>query len=206
MAGPQVEIEAKLRLQDPASLARLPKVLESLGVRVESAGAKRFTDTYLDTKDRRVGRAGYAFRLRRAADSTTATLKALVAPETGLAVREEHEQRLALGADLPADVLEGRLHALTGGRPLHPLFEVEQERSKWNARGEGFEAEACADRVVYRTANGAARDAEVELELRAGAPDALRALAAKIVAATGWEPAAASKFERGIELAGLSVT
>ncbi|TAH37439.1 MAG: CYTH domain-containing protein [Planctomycetota bacterium] len=208
MPDPRLEIEIKLIPDGAESSARLPSVLRELRVAAEAHGLKRVEDTYLDTASWDMYQSGFACRLRRTGTTAVLTLKALRPIQESLAQREELEEELP---DAPLDPtqlrprrLQSFLEERTKGKPLRVLFRLAQEREVWQVRGHGFEAELSMDRCHFHTPKGAHEEREVELELSDGAPAALRAFAARLVRLTGWRPGGASKFQRGLELAGLA--
>src|SRR3954466_4687597 len=121
------EIEWQLELQDLRPVLRWlerERGNVTAGVSLGPGSTVTHVDTYLDTADRRLDRAGYTVRIRRAPRSTTElTLKSL-APvgQDALRVRRELSQDLSVdpGAVLP-DVdgpVTVRVRSLVGSRSL----------------------------------------------------------------------------------------
>ena len=69
------------------------------GVSVLPGGTKEITDTYYDTDDWRLYRAGYALRLRRDGGSAEATMKSLTPAEDALRRRREISEPLEGGIE-----------------------------------------------------------------------------------------------------------
>jgi len=110
---------------------------------IEPKASKDVRDTYLDTEDRRVHRAGYALRVRETDGAFEATMKSLTSGnKDGTRRRREISEPLKDAAALlrkTTGPVSERLRALTGG-PSHkdhaprPLFEVRTQRSVFELR------------------------------------------------------------------------
>src|SRR3712207_6738125 len=112
------------------------------GLRAAAAGAKKLTDTYYDTEDWRLYRAGYALRVRRDGRRVEATMKSLAPPgEGGLKRRREISEPLKSGDVETLTTARGpvgdRLRLLGGARDLRQLFEVRTHRRIFELRPEG---------------------------------------------------------------------
>src|SRR5215218_5724020 len=125
------EIEWQL---DAADLERVGAWLEDhpnlSGLNIVPAETKELTDTYYDTEDWRLYRAGYALRVRRDGESAEATMKARVPAEGGLRRRREISEPIE-----GIETLKGisgpvgeRVRRLAGSADLRPLFEVRTRR------------------------------------------------------------------------------
>jgi CHAD domain-containing protein len=100
--------------------------------RIAPSSREELVDTYFDTEDWRLYRAGYALRTRKGGDRSEATMKAL--GTEGRAARERRELTEPLDGE-GAEALRAtpggvgsRVRALVGDRPLLPLFEVRTAR------------------------------------------------------------------------------
>jgi triphosphatase len=125
---------------DADDLGRVGRWLEagsrSSEIFVESGEEKELIDTYYDTGDWRLYRAGYALRIRKLDQRRSeATMKSLTSAADGDNVRRREISEPLRGND--TDGLLGkkrpgpvgkRLKALAGTRKLHPLFEVHTRR------------------------------------------------------------------------------
>jgi CHAD domain-containing protein len=187
----------------------------SLAVGVVPRGEQHLPDTYFDTADRIVGRAGYTLRLRRRADRPTeVTLKGTEATadavDGGPRVRTELSATADLGlADLRA--IDGRcgevLRALLGTKSPAPLFEVHTTRRLFDLTLEdGTTVEAALDRTAVHAAERASSLSRVEVELTGGSRDSAGAFVAALRGAVPLRPAVWSKFGTGAMLAGLAPT
>ena len=191
------EIELKLVARDPSALAETPRILVGLGLDVGPGSVQDIRDAYYDTQDWRNWRAGFALRLREklradgSAGRRILTRKALAAAEEGVAVRQEIEHELGPDEDPPlAD--------------MHPLFEVHQRRQVFPLTGpEGFTAELSCDRVTWKTGQGDTTAYEIEVELRTGPRTILGEIRDAILAGSHCRAESTSKFERGLQIAGL---
>lgn len=83
-------------------------------------------NTYFDTDDWRIYRAGYALRLRRRNDRAEFTLKAIGPRNSAYSARREVTQRLPLLDNIEVEQLDGvvgeRVRALRGKHSINPLF------------------------------------------------------------------------------------
>ena len=107
------------------------------GLTVAGGTTKELIDTYFDTEDWRLYRAGYGLRVRREASrkGSEATMKSLVSPG---GVDGSLWRRREISEPLEGDGAEGlgkttgpvgqHLKALLGGREVRPIFEVHTRR------------------------------------------------------------------------------
>ncbi|MDE2370301.1 MAG: inorganic triphosphatase, partial [Burkholderiales bacterium] len=199
---PLTEIELKFRV--PAA-QRAALVAEMARGHCESLSLAAI---YLDTPDRRLARAGIAWRLRREGRRWVQTLKGAVA---GSLARFEHE------VERPAASRDASLHAGTevGDRLIAILdaaraegiepevrFRTEVRRSARRLRSGGAVIEVALDEGRLVAGDASARILEVEFELVSGPPAALLALAERWRRrhALTYDPC--TKAERGDRLAG----
>ena len=210
-----LEVEAKLAAPDAAALAGLPGLARGCGFLIGEIERSILQDHYLDTGDLHLYRAGWALRLRDSGVRQLLTMKQLAAPRDGVARREEREEpiawRLEQGWRLPATMLGGEPARLAGGLPFDRLFTIRQDRAEFPLAGdegtewEGFWCVASMDLARWSAAAGRASEAyEAEFELKQGHEEQLRSCVARIAGASGWTPATSSKFQRGLEAAGLA--
>ncbi len=192
--------------------AGAPAEGDGTAVVAESRPARRLTDTYLDTADWRLGRAGFVLRVRqRAATATEVTLKDRAESVEGLRRRLEVTEPLPTG-DLAALGRSGpvgrRLHALAGSRTLQAVLEVRTRRRPYALRigGQAVGEVALDDTVIAVPGDPQpVRLRRVEVEV---AP-ATEAVAAPVVerlrVQCGLQPASLSKFEAGLLGAGVQI-
>lgn len=114
------------------------------GLAVVGGGTKELADTYYDTGDWRLYRAGYGLRVRRGASGkgSEATMKSLISAgdEGSLRRRREISETLqGEGADAlgrASGPVGERLKALVGNRELRPIFEIRTRRRVFELREE----------------------------------------------------------------------
>jgi len=208
------EIEAKLVAPNAAALASLPEAAHECGFHTGEIEKIIVHDHYLDTEDLHLFRAGWALRLRDLGTRQLLTLKSLAPPKAGIADREELEEPVTwsprAGWVVPASALDGLPLRLAEGSPFGRLFTLRQDRSIFALAGgsdtawAGFWCEASMDLVRWTAGEGEAIEGcEAEFELKAGTVEQLRSCVAAISDHTGWPFAASSKYQRGLEAAGL---
>jgi len=176
-------------------------------------------DTYYDSADWMIFRAGYALRLRQSREADAAspgetelTLKSLRPAAHGLARRQEISQPVA-DADLNQVLahdggLAGRIRDLAGSRALVPLFQVRTRRERHQLLEADSElplAEVGLDETSIESSAGASRELRrVEVECLNAEPGALGPWVEQLRDAAHLQPAEASKFRAGLETAGLA--
>lgn len=203
------EIEAKLVAPSADELLKLPEHIKALGFRISDIRRFVCLDHYLDTPDLDIFRGGWALRLRDQGGQQVLTMKALIPPsDDGIAKRKEIEQEVDWdgGVELDFDdgVLGGELTPLVNDKTLWQLFHVRQDRMQFDiVTEEGLNVEASMDQVRWEGQDAIDLGFEVELELKAGSEEDLRSLTQRLIERTEWQPVAASKFERGLGVAGL---
>ncbi|MDB5557859.1 MAG: domain containing protein, partial [Enterovirga sp.] len=195
------ELELKLEVS-PRQLARLKaQGLEALG---EPRSRQRLAATYFDTPDHRLHRKGLTLRVRTADGRHVQTIKdAGEAPGIGLFSRSEWETEVAgPEPDLKAASRTPlkKLLADERGGGLSPVFTAEVERTVWLVETDSAAIEVVLDEGAV-AANGArSRLAELELELKGGAPGELFALARRLGGAGALKLGILTKSERGYRL------
>ena len=201
-----MEVEAKFRVPDEATLARLEAVAALAGYDVDAGERRHDSDTFLDTASGAFLAAGYYLRRRETSDGVKLALKQLASDESGVLRREELEMLVA--ADVPVDEwpagdLRARVEEIAAGQPLEPLLALSQERLARRVERDGREvAELSLDRVRAGSSRGDVLWFEVEVETRGEGDDAdLAALAAELRERWNLMPEGSSKFARALELA-----
>jgi len=120
------------------------------GFSVAPGSTRELTDTYLDTEDWRLYRAGYALRVRRKGSNKTSdlTMKSLASAgdgSGGKVQRREISERVRNGNGGFPDLSKARgpvgerLRALTGSHELRSLFEIRTRRRTFSLRLEAQE-------------------------------------------------------------------
>ena len=183
------------------------------GLIVSPVSTKELKDTYYDTEDWRLYRAGYALRVRRDGKSVEATMKALVPAEEGVRRRREISEPLRSGGMKTLRRARGpvgeRLRSLAGARDLRPLFENRTRRRVFELRPEGDADDSCGEVALDESeisANGeSARLSRVEVEVGPGdGQDRVEGLVESLRASLGLRPTETSKFGTGLAVAGLT--
>ena len=204
-----MEVEAKFSIPDRGTFDRLRQLEAWVGYRLEPAGVKRVHDLYLDTGDRAIMRAGYACRVRRKGQDSIATLKGLGGADAASGIHHRAEFEVSVDHDDPTTWPESRARdlalQLSGGRQLHELFALNQERHLFlltidGPQGSRRVAELSLD-LVTPGQGGGQRYYELELELLDQGREAdLLVLTVDLKERWGLRPEPRSKFERGLEL------
>ncbi|HYU93501.1 MAG TPA: CYTH domain-containing protein, partial [Actinomycetota bacterium] len=148
--------------------------LSAAGDVVSKGGMKRFVDTYADTDDWRLYRAGYSLRLRVSQGGTEATMKSLSAGANGIRDRTEIAEPLPAGSleTLPAG--EGpvgrRVRAVAGSHAIRPKFQVRTRRQTFLVSTNGTAAAEVALDATTIPVEGRepARLLRVEVETNGG--------------------------------------
>ena len=225
--------EIEWQYEAPHGLEKVEKWLGgrdpgAFGLAVFGSPFKEFTDTYYDTEDWRLYRAGYALRIRRGAldSGSEATMKSLTPAEGNLHRRREISELLEsdnLVALLRASGSVGiRLRTLLGPRELRPIFEIYTRRQTFDLLldeqpaevrvGDSAEAirigEVALDDSEIPLGDGSARLTRVEVEVDASATTAssskLEDFAEAMERNLGLRPTKISKFEAGLFVTGQS--
>ena len=210
----QSEIEAKFLIEDIALVGDLVDSLDSYDVR--SASATDIVDDYWDTPGWHLFRAGWAYRWRDRSGDRIMTLKSCKLRDRIVQRRQELERRVpAFPRDgchpLVAEHVAGRSGGLRSG-DLRKLFRVQTHRRLFDIRlPDGALVELGIDRTTITTdgpvrklAPGRMTFVELEIELKEGEEESLRQLASETQQRFGLLAARLSKFERGLQTAGLS--
>jgi triphosphatase len=186
-------------------------------LRIEPLPAQHLHDTYLDTEDWRVLRAGFALRVREKDGQLEATLKGLRSARDDVADRREISEPLLRGAAKArvkalaqaAGPVGSRVRDVAGVKPLRTLFEVRTSRQRFAVRSRNPAAtvgEIALDEARFSRADGHRRPLVLtRVELEAAGPDqaALERLAQRLCAECGLRPAAENKFAVGLRSASL---
>ena len=205
MEGKGTEIEWQFEAPDLAAVERWVEQSSPVeGVAISRSDADDHLDTYLDTADRRLDRAGYSVRLRRRTGRpVVATLKSLGSAKPGSPlVRLELEEEL--DADDPAAVARApgpvgeRARDLIGSDKLEPLFDLMTRRRVFALEPqEPPGGDLLLDETEIREPNGptVGHLHRVEVELPEPAVSAIRPLVDRLQHELGLEAAKLSKYE-----------
>lgn len=212
--GEAREVEWQLTAPDLAVVRRWldqHPVLDDL--KIEPLPALQLQDTYLDTDDWRIFRAGFALRLRAKGGSVEATLKGLRSARGDVADRREITEPLAEGRAKALARATGpvgsRVRDVAGVKPLRTLFEVRTTRQRFMVRrGNPAVAvgEIALDEARFSRGNGHRRPMLLtRVELEAIGPDSvpLEPLANRLRAECELIPATENKYAVGLRSASL---
>ena len=216
--GDAREVEWQLTAPDLGPVRRwLDRHAQVDDLSIERLPAQQLHDTYLDTEDWRVFRAGFALRLReRNKGPVEATLKGLRSAREDVADRREITERVPEGRAKALAQATGpvgsRVHDVAGVKPLRTLFDVRTSRQRFAVRSRHAAAavgEIALDEARFSRGNahtGHRRPMVLtRVELEASGPDsaALERLAERMCAECGLHPAKENKFAVGLRSASL---
>jgi triphosphatase len=212
------EIEWQFEAADLESVESwLGRHLSIAGLYLISGATKELSDTYYDTEDWRLYRAGYALRVRRDGKGVETTIKSLAPAEGALRRRREISVPLRSGGaetlkKVPNPVGE-RLRNLAGYRDLRPLFEVRTRRRPFALQAERTsEKNAAVGELALDESeiSGAGRApirlsrVEVEADSESALHEDIEEFVDGLRDALNLRPTETSKFETGLSAAGLS--
>jgi CHAD domain-containing protein len=178
-------------------------------------------DTYYDTDDWRLCRAGYALRVRQTGHEREATMKQLAAARDGRHQRRELTTPLAIATARTEtegprprsviDRLEGllaeRIHAVAGTHPVRPIVELRTRRRRVTIARDGRAVGELAldvTSVPGADATVSARFHRVEVEVAPGVEAAeLQPLIDAWRAGPTLAPVDESKFEAALRIRGI---
>jgi len=180
---------------------------------IETRPAQELHDTYFDTDDWRIHRAGLALRVRSADGKSQATLKAVHSAQAEIA------DRLELSETLPdaqrENIVESpgpvgmRVHAVVGDHGLRELFEVRTRRQRFavlSRDGTSDLGEIALDETVISTPGGEPQASlrRVEVEALTATPKPLEHVVNTLRTQCALEPVAESKYAVGLKSLGLA--
>jgi inorganic triphosphatase YgiF len=204
----EIELKLSLPASDPVGLEKQLTLIPALARR--KPGHLHLHNTYYDTPDQKLRQQRVALRLRRVGSDVKPqwlqTLKMGGSNDSALSQRGEWETAVP-GAELDLAALQatpwsdidpdGRLF-----RVLAPSFVTSFDRTSWTVRKPGGSVVEVSLDVGQIVAEGRSVPlCELELELLAGQPATLFALAQQIARSIAVLPENRSKAERGYALA-----
>ena len=215
-----VEVEWQFDALDLRPVERWLATLPTLAVETDEGGTvtalaqtpRRLVDSYLDTDDWRVARAGFVTRSRHRGRQVEITMKDMhPAQGDGLRQRLEVTEVMPPGGvgDLgPAGPVGRRLRAIAGTRPLREVLQVRTRRRPFALRIGGVDvAELALDETVI-VVGGGQRPMQlrrVEVEVQPEWIEALEPLVQQLRVSCGLRPAHLSKFEAGLLAVGVEI-
>lgn len=170
-------------------------------------------DTYLDTDDWRIHRAGFALRIRSESGKSEATLKSLHSASAEVADRRELSETLENDESDSIRRLIGpvgaRVHAVSGAHALLPLFEVHTSRQRFAIRRESEAqqlGEIALDETVISRPHGEPQTSmqRVEVEALTGIQEPLQSLVKTLRNDCALEAASDTKYSQGLKSVGLA--
>ncbi len=205
------EVEWQFDVDDLGVLERwLAEPPGSIRVDTIASEPDEHLDTYYDTTDWRVYRAGYALRLRQSKGHAELTLKALDAAIQGYSQRREATQSLVNVDTTAIDHVRGpvgdRVMAIRGTNATIPLFTAVTQRKRFQLWCEETEiGELALDNTTFigESFEDQSQLMRVEIETTIEQAESLQQFVAAIVAACDARPAPASKFQTGLSILGL---
>jgi triphosphatase len=183
------------------------------GLTLEPRSTQQIFDTYLDTDDWRIHRAGFALRVRSGCGTTEATLKSLHSASTEVADRRELTETLnssdSEAIRESAGPVGTRVCAVSGARTLLPLFELRTSRQRFAVR-KSDEArqlgEIALDETVISRPRGEPQASMVRVEVEAltESHGPLRSLVKTLRSNCALEAASDTKYSLGLKSVGLA--
>ena len=215
-----VEIEWQFDALDLRPVERWLATLPTLAIETVDGGTitalarppRRLVDSYRDSDDWRMARAGFVVRTRRRGRHDEVTLKDN-RPAQGNGLR----QRLEVTEVLPASGLDAlsddgpvgrRLRAIVGTRRLREVLQVRTRRRPFALRVGGVDvAEIALDdtMIVVGTGQRPMQLRRVEVEVLPDWLNALEPIVEQLRVTCGLQPARLSKFEAGLLALGAEI-
>ena len=207
------EVEWQLACTDLGSVRRWLADHGSIdGLVLEPRSTLQIFDTYFDTDDWRIHRAGFALRIRSGCGKSQATLKSLNSASAEVADRREMSETMENSESESIRQSIGpvgtRIHALSGARALRPLFEIRTSRQRFAIRREDEAqqlGEIALDETVISHPHGAPDTSmqRVEVEALTETHEPLRSLVKTLQIDCALEAAFDTKFSHGLKSVGL---
>ena len=208
------EVEWQLACSDLGSVRRWLSEHGTIdGLILEPCSTQQIFDTYLDTDDWRIHRAGFALRVRSGSGTTEATLKSLHSASSEVADRRELTETLNSSDNEAIREAIGpvgtRVCAVSGARSLLPLFELRTSRQRFAVR-KSDEArqlgEIALDETVISRPHGEPRASmlRVEVEALTESHEPLRSLVKTLRSNCALEAATDTKYSLGLKSVGLA--
>jgi triphosphatase len=208
------EVEWQLASTDLASVRRWLDDHGTIeGLVLEPRSTLKIFDTYFDTEDWRIHRAGFALRIRSEDGKSEATLKSLRSNSAEMADRREVSEVLESTESESIARSTGpvgtRVHAVSGAHPLQPLFEVHTSRQLYAVHAADDEkplGEIALDDTVISRPHGQPQTSiqRVEVEALTDAHEPLQTLVNALRSGCSLASATDSKFSQGLKSVGLA--
>jgi CHAD domain-containing protein len=199
------EVEWQFAALDVRPIARWLEGTAIPGYSVTAAGTKALRDTYFDTADWRLHRAGFTCRVRDKKDGPELTLKSMAEAKDGVRSRREMTEPVETSEPAALRAAPGpcgeAVRSVAGRHELAPLFTLNQVRRVYRLDDdEGEVAEIAVDEtsIPVGVEDVPVKLARVEVEVVEGGFDRARRFVDVLVAACGLQPAGTSKFEAAL--------
>jgi inorganic triphosphatase YgiF len=202
-AAPPREVELKLLVQ-PDDLPLLRRNRRVREVAISRASTRTLRSVYFDTRSLGLLERGVTLRVRRVGRRSVQTLKLPAGDGAGLLQRTEIECEIRGDAPDPGRIQDPTLRAIViqacQSPDFGPILETEVQRTDRLLRVGDTTLRFDLDVGEIRTARGSQPICELELELVAGDPVGLYALALDLQRSARLRVSTRTKFQRGIEL------
>jgi triphosphatase len=208
------EVEWQLTCTDLGSVRRWLADHGSIdGLVLEPRPSQQLFDTYLDTDDWRIHRAGFALRIRSGSGKPQATLKSLHSASAEVADRLELNETLENSESESIRHSIGpvgaRVQAVSGARALLPLFELRTSRQRFAIRrADQLQqlGEIALDETVISRPHGAPQTSmqRVEVEALTETREPLQSLVQTLRSDCALEAASDTKFSYSLKSVGLA--
>ena len=205
------EVEWQLASSDLGSVRRWLDAQGSIeGLLVAPQPTLQIFDTYFDTDDWRIFRAGYALRVRSEEGRSQATLKSLHTNTGAKTDRRELSETIDRDWNGQSDGPVGlRIRAVSGAHSLQPLFEVRTSRQRYAIHAANEEqqiGEIALDDTVISRPNGPPQTSMQRVEVEASSDDhePLQTLVDVLRTHCSLEAAADNKYSQGLKSVGLA--
>src|ERR1022692_3367028 len=194
------EVEWQLACTDLGSVSRWLTDHGTIdGLVLEPRSTLQIFDTYLDTDDWRIHRAGFALRIRSESGRSEATLKSLHSASPGIADRRELSETLEKSQCDSIRQSIGpvgtRVHSVSGARALLPLFEVRTSRQRFAIRREDEAKQLGEPQTSLQL---------VEVEALTEAHEPLQSLVKTLRSDCALKAASDTKYSQGLKSVGLA--
>jgi triphosphatase len=208
------EVEWQLASTDLGSVRRWLADHGTIGGLVlEPRSTLQIFDTYLDTDDWRIHRAGFALRIRSESGKSEATLKSLHSASAEVSDRRELNETMENSQSesirLSIGPVGARVHAVSGAHALLPLFEVRTSRQRFAIRRENEAqqlGEIALDETVISRPHGEPQTSmqRVEVEALTEAHEPLESLVKTLRSDCALDAASDTKYSQGLKSVGLA--
>jgi triphosphatase len=179
----------------------------SSGLAVAPDSTVGIADSYYDTDDWRLYRAGYALRVRETDGGVEATMKSLEPGEGSLRRRREISEPMEDGGLATLGKTDGPVGSMSrkiiGGRGLRRLFQIRTRRQRFALGLDGSTGEVSLDASEIHVGEDRVELRRVEVEIETAPTSELQGFVDEMQSALDLSPATLSKYETGLYASGL---